>query len=357
MISARRGCGLGSARRLALTRALVMLLAAGPQLALADPAAPTSTADDAAAPEARANEPFRDGVRRYQEGDLQGAADAFALAYEQSHDFRLLYNLAQVQEELHDYAQALRSLELYLALGSAPGNTAAGNTAAGNTAPGNVAPIAAERREEVARTQAQLAQRAASLRVTANVAGAQLWLDGVPAGGLPSEPTWLNPGAHHLLVTHEGRAPTLQTIVLQPGEQRLIDVTLRVPPPGLAPSAPSSADASEPGGRTPLWIGMGATGASAALAVGFALLTRNADARLERELSNYPADAEALDAARSRVATLAAVTDVCIGASIVAAGLSLYFALGPADGDDAPLGNVQLEIAPGSSSVAFESTF
>jgi hypothetical protein len=351
MISARRGCGLGSARRLALTRALVMLLAAGPQLALADPAAQTSTADDAAAPEARANEPFRDGVRRYQEGDLQGAADAFALAYEQSHDFRLLYNLAQVQEELHDYAQALRSLELYLALGSAPGNTA------GNSAPGNVAPIAAERREEVARTQAQLAQHAASLRVTANVAGAQLWLDGVAAGGLPSESTWLNPGAHHLLVTHEGRAPTLQTIVLQPGEHRVIDVALRAPPPGLAPSAPSGADASEPAGRTPLWIGMGATGASAALAIGFALLTRNADARLERELSNYPADAEALDAARSRVATLAAVTDVCIGASVIAAGLSLYFALDPADRDDTPLGNLQLEIAPGSSSVAFETTF
>jgi tetratricopeptide (TPR) repeat protein len=342
MISARRGGGLGPARRLALARTLVMLLAAGPQLALADPAAPTSTTDSAAAPEARANEPFRDGVRRYQEGDLQGAAAAFALAYEQSHDFRLLYNLAQVQEDLHDYAQALRSLERYLALGSAPGN---------------VPPIAAERREEVARTQAQLAQRAASLRVTANVAGAQLWLDGVPAGGLPSEPTWLNPGAHHLLVRHEGRAPTLQTLVLQPGEQRVIDVALRAPPPGLAPSAPGGVDASEPANRTPLWIGLGATGASAALAVGFALLTRNADARLERELSNYPADAEALDAARSRVATLAAVTDVCIGASIVAAGLSLYFALGPADGDDALLGNVQLEIAPGSSSVAFESTF
>jgi hypothetical protein len=354
MIGARRGGG--PARRL-VARSLVMLLAAGPQLALADPAAPTSTTDSAAAPEARANEPFRDGVRRYQEGDLQGAAAAFALAYEQSHDFRLLYNLAQVQEDLHDYAQALRSLERYLALGSAPGN---------------VPPIAAERREEVARTQAQLAQRAASLQVTANVAGAQLWLDGVPAGGLPSEPTWLNPGAHHLLVRHEGRAPTLQTLVLQPGEQRVIDVALRAPPPGLAPSAPG-VEASEPANRTPLWIGLGATGASAALAVGFALLTRNADARLERELSNYPADAEALDAARSRVATLAAVTDVdaarsrvatlaavtdvCIGASIVAAGLSLYFALGPADGDDAPLGNVQLEIAPGSSSVAFESTF
>jgi tetratricopeptide (TPR) repeat protein len=337
-----RGCERGPARRLALTTALVVLLAAGPQLALAEPAAQTSTADGVTTPEARASEAFRDGVRRYQEGDLQGAAAAFALAYEQSHDFRLLYNLAQVQEELHDYAQALRSLELYLALGSAPGD---------------VPPITAERREQVARTQAELARRAASLQVTANVAGAELWLDGVAAGSLPSEPTWLNPGAHHLLVTHEGRAPTLQTIVLQPGEQRLIDVTLRVPPPGLAPSLPSSADASEPGGRTPLWIGMGATGASAALAVGFALLTRSADARLERELSNYPADAEALDEARSRVATLAAVTDVCIGASVIAAGLSLYFALGSAQRDDTSLGNLQLEIAPGSSSVAFESTF
>jgi hypothetical protein len=342
-----RGCERGPARRLALTTALVVLLAAGPQPALAEPAAQTSTADGATTPEVRASEAFRDGVRRYQEGDLQGAAAAFALAYEQSGDFRLLYNLAQVQEELHDFAQALRSLELYLTLGSAPGNRAAGNRA----------PIPAERREEVARTQAELARRSASLQVTASVAGARLWLDGVPAGSLPSGPTWLNPGAHHLLVTRDGRAPTLQTIVLQPGERRLIDVVLRAPPPGLAPSAPSSVDASEPADRTPLWIGMGATGASAALAVGFALLTRSADARLERELSSYPADAEALDAARSRVSTLAAVTDVCIGASVIAAGLSLYFALGPAQRDDAALGNLQLEIGPGRSSVAFESTF
>jgi hypothetical protein len=325
-------------------RALVVAwLAAAPQAALAAPPAQTS-------PAARADEPFQTGVRRYQEGDLQGAAAAFALAYEQSHDFRLLYNLAQVQEDLQDHAQALRSLELYLARGGEQ--------------------IAAERREEVARTQADLERRSASVRVTTTVAGARLWVDGVPAGSLPSEPTWLNPGVHHLLIARDGHASTLQTIVLLPGERRLLEVPLGVAPgvtPKVAPQpaapSPRGAGASEPSERMPLWIGMGAAGASAALAVGFALLTRNADARLERELSHYPADGEALDAARSRVATLAAATDVCIGASVIAAGASLYFALASAPrderrgGDGVALGNVRLELAPGSSSVAFESTF
>lgn len=316
--------------------------AGGPRAALAAPTAQASTAQ--ASPAARADEQFRTGVRRYQEGDLKGAAAAFALAYEQSHDFRLLYNLAQVQEDLQEHAQALRSLELYLARGGEQ--------------------IAAERREEVARTRAELERRSASVRVTTTVAGARLWVDGVPAGRLPSEPTWLNPGVHHLLVARDGRASTLQTIVLLPGERRLHEVPLAATQPparegaqrSRAPS-PSGAGAGEPSERMPLWIGMGAAGASAALAVGFALLTRDADARLDRELSHYPADEQALDAARSRVATLAAATDVCIGASVLAAGVSLYFALASAPRDDTALGNVRLELAPGSSGVAFESTF
>jgi hypothetical protein len=321
--------------------------ASAPRPAFADPTAQTSTAQTSTAQTSTAqtstaqtstaNEQFQMGVRRYQEGDLQGAAAAFALAYEQSHDFRLLYNLAQVQEDLQDPAQALRWLELYLARGGEQ--------------------IDAERRAEVARTRADLERRSAALRVTTNVAGARLWLDGVPAGSVPSEAMWLNPGVHRVVVAEEGRAPVVQTVVLVAGERRLLDVPLRVAPSQPAPGAIGGAVESESRERTPLWIGMGATGASAALAVGFALLTRDADSRLERELSRYPADAEALDSARSRVATLAAVTDVCIGASVVAAGLSLYFALGSARPDDEPLGGLQLEVAPGGSSVAFESTF
>jgi hypothetical protein len=37
--------------------------------------------------------------------------------------------------------------------------------------------------------------------------------------------------------------------------------------------------------------------------------------------------------------------------------VSLYFALGSTARDDAALGNLRLEVAPGGSSVAFESTF
>lgn len=271
--------------------ALALVLAGGaPRLASGE--APKT-------PEARATEQFRAGVKRYEEGDLQGAAAAFALAYELSHDFRLLYNLAQVQEDLQDHARALRSLELYLARGGAQ--------------------IAAERREEVARTQADLARRSASVRVTTNV---------------------------------EVPLPEVPPVVVPP--------PVEVPPVVERHAARGASDAPRPGEareRVPLWIGMGAAGASAALAVGFALLTRNADAQLDRELSHYPADAEAIDAARSRVATLAAVTDVCIGTSVVAASVSLFFALSSRERDDTPLGNLRLEIAPGSSSVGIESTF
>jgi hypothetical protein len=282
-------------------------------------------------------EQFRAGVSRYQDGDLGGAAAAFAQAYELSGDFRMLYNLAQVQQELQDHAEALRSLELYLARGGAQ--------------------IDAARREEVARTRSELERRTASLRVTSNVPGARLWIDGLPAGAVPSATTWLNPGVHRLLVAKDGHTPAIETLTILPGERRRLDMPLReARPPSRAAAAPV-ATAAAPAERTPLWIGMGAAGTSAALALGFAVLTRSADARLERELERYPADTKSLDAARSRVSTLAAVTDVCIGVSAVAAGLSLYFALSSAVEDDTALGHVQLDVAPGGSSLSFQGEF
>lgn len=270
---------------------------------------------------------------------MPGAAAAFALAYELSKDHRILYNLAQVQEDLRDNAQALRSLELYLARGGAQ--------------------IGAERREEVVRTQAELERRSASVRVTTNVAGASLWIDGVPAGALPSDRTWLNPGVHQLIVAAQGRPPSAQALVLLPGERRLLEVPLHMAEP--APAAHAGGATSAPlAERAWLWIGIGGAGASAALAAAFALLTRDAEARLDRELARYPADAEALDAARSRVTTLAAATDVCIGASVVSAGISLYFALRSPGRDDTTLGalrDIRLELAPSASGVVFTRAF
>jgi tetratricopeptide (TPR) repeat protein len=309
------------------------LAVGGPRAAFADPPPPTSSASDA-----RALEQFRAGVSRYQDGDLDGAAAAFAQAYELSGDFRLLYNLAQVQQELQDHAEALRSLELYLARGGAQ--------------------IEAGRREEVARTRSELERRAASLRVTTNVAGARLWIDGIPAGSLPSAATWLNPGVHRLLVAKDSHAPAIETLTILPGERRRLDMPLReTRPPAPAGTTTAAVAVAAPAERTPLWISMGATGTSAALAIGFAVLTRSADARLERELERYPADTQSLDAARSRVSTLAAVTDVCIGVSALAAGLSLYFALSSGGEDDTALGHVELDVAPGGSSLSFQGEF
>jgi hypothetical protein len=190
------------------------------------------------------------------------------------------------------------------------------------------------------------------LQVTTNVPGARLWIDGVPTRSVPGSPIWLNPGVHRVLVAKDGRLPALESPVLLPGERRRLEMPLPLEQP-LPPAAPPAAEPIE---RTPLWISMGAAGATAALGIAFAVLTRSADARFERELRRYPADEEALDSARSRVATLAAVTDVCLGVSAVAAGLSLYFGVSSAAADGAPIGNA-VSAAPAGSGVSFQGRF
>ncbi|HTV25173.1 MAG TPA: hypothetical protein VMG12_41050 [Polyangiaceae bacterium] len=315
------------------------LLAAALSGALLDVAIPAlaSAAEPDASPEARdpAREQFRAGVHHYREGDLQGAILAFTRAYDLSADYRLLFNLAQVHEDAKEYAEALHSLELYLSKGGEA--------------------IDPDRRDEVQRTRARLERLSAAVRVTTNVRAAELWIDGVAAGRLPSATLWLNPGVHRLLVARRGQPPVQQELVILPGERQLIEVSLPVTAPAAATA--SGAPPRAPAARTPLWIGLGATGASTALGIGFALLTRGADHRLERELSRFPADDDALDAARSRVTTFATATDLCIGFAAVAAGVSLYFALSSGSDDEPSLGELAFDAAPGSSSLAFRRRF
>lgn len=272
--------------------------------AVARRGAATSTAK-APARSAAAHAEFVRGVQMFRDGDATGAAAAFACAYELSADYRLLYNLAQVEAERENYAAALSLLGRYLDHGGSR--------------------IDAARRAEVARERSRLSLRSAALRVGTSARGAVLWVDGVYSGELPSGSVWLDPGEHHLLIEAPGHAPARRSVTLLPGDRQLLAVPLKA-----APSAPTPARAVErapSSARTPLWISLGAAGASGGLALAFSMLARSADAKLERELRRYPADPAQVGAARSRLRTLSAVSDVSLGAGAVAASVSLYLAL------------------------------
>jgi hypothetical protein len=108
-------------------------------------------------------------------------------------------------------------------------------------------------------------------------------------------------------------------------------VTLELIPlgPSAAPvvaatSAPAAAPATS---HTRAWIALAATGALAAGAGTFALLSWNAKKDFEDELGRYPGNQDRIDRARSRTVKYAAITDGLAAAALVGAGVTIYFAI------------------------------
>src|SRR5262245_22835524 len=65
----------------------------------------------------RAQRHFRMGVTLYEERDFDGARSEFLRAHDLAPSYRILFNLGQVSQELHDWAGALRYYGGYLQAG------------------------------------------------------------------------------------------------------------------------------------------------------------------------------------------------------------------------------------------------
>jgi len=298
-------------------RLLVLLaITSTSAIAAADPAASTSTASPAATAEAR--ERFQRGVALYREGSFDAALAEFKRAYEIAPNYRILYNLAQVQVERHDSVAALALFGQYLQQG-------------GNE-------IDAERRAQVERDMQSLRGRVADLTIESNVAGAQLTIDGVEAGTLPlAGPLQVNSGVRQITVakagyqsasksvTIAGAQPLKLTLTLQPSDNRAATGTAAGAAGKDAPEPPPAKESH--GLSTPFWVSAITTGVFTGAAVTFGVISLNKNQKLDDELNRYPTDPNAVDDARSSVKTTAALTDAFTGAAIVSAAVTVYFAL------------------------------
>lgn len=100
---------------------------------------------------------FRRGVRLYSEGSFEAALAEFNKAYQLSFNYRLLYNIAQTQFDLHDYVGTQRSLEHYMSKGGGE--------------------ITEERRAQVAEPNRKLEERIGQVVVTCSLDGAEIRID------------------------------------------------------------------------------------------------------------------------------------------------------------------------------------
>lgn len=272
-----------------------------------------------------ASERFRRGVEAYREGSYDAAFAEFSKAYEIAPDYRVLYNLAQVQAERHNYAAALKFADDYLKHGEGQ--------------------IAADRLEQVRTWLTQLKARVAILWVQCPLATAEILIDGLPAAVLPlNTPLIVNAGVHQLQLRKQGYETVTRELTIAGGEKVLVELPMPLEL-GIAPatvvavettpepelSAPDNAlKVPEPPAarsRTPFWISVISTAVLAGGVVTFGALAASLDSELDRELARIPADQARIDDLRSGLKRDAALADGFTVAAVIGAGVSLYFAL------------------------------
>ncbi|MBI5489643.1 MAG: PEGA domain-containing protein [Deltaproteobacteria bacterium] len=135
-----------------------------------------------------------------------------------------------------------------------------------------------------------------TLRVEANVADAEVWVDGALAGRVPYEAS-VAEGSHEVRVSAEGYVQQTQAVSLATGESRIVTVTL-----------------TEPSGTDPAWFWsmVGLTGAAgvATIALGTMVIIKDDEYRS----TSYPGDALYDEGKNLQLAT-----DVCLAVTIAAA--------------------------------------
>ncbi len=154
-------------------------------------AAPTSAQDD---PRAE----FIAGAEAYQNGQYEEALVHFDRSYSLNPVPVVLFNKAQTLRELQRFPEAIEAYEEFLA--AAPDD---------------------ERRDAVLDVVSELEQEVGTINVTANVPGAEIFLDGERIGVSPTGPVRVTRGLHNIEARADGYHETSQTELVERGNNRV----------------------------------------------------------------------------------------------------------------------------------------
>jgi tetratricopeptide (TPR) repeat protein len=270
------------------------------------PAPAPAPAADASIDEARQH--FQKGVLLFKEGNLDAALAEFRRAYQLAPSYRVLYNIAQVHHDLHNYVEALKAYRQYLSEG-------------GND-------ISAERRTQVDAEVRKLEGRVGYLEITSNVDGVQLSLDEVPAGILPLRtPIMVNPGVRRVSASKVGYALTARNVTIVGGDHAQVQLDMTEIQTRGRDDGKKTVTTVHERPRTAMWISLAATGALGVTSGVFAILARSAKQDFETELGKYPNTKDHIDDARSKLALNSGLADGFGAAAVVAGGFTVFFAL------------------------------
>jgi len=323
----------------------------------------------AADPEARARAHYDRATDLFSEGNYPAALLELQRAGELRPSYKLFHSIAQVHAAMNDPASALEAYRKYLEQGGQK--------------------ISPERRREVTDEMAALARRVATVTVSADVPGAEVWVDDTRVGTTPLRaPLSLNAGQHRISLRHAKYPQRSRRVTAVGGGTERVELSLRDEAagpavPGAAPSGDNSPEAELPGGplgdgepssfemdgasdagslRRYAWMGWVATGVLAAGATATGLWALSSDASLDedRENANTPGGVShsELESSASRVRTLATATDVLWIATAAAGGVSLWLTFGGSDVDapEASAGR-PLRVLVNASGVSLDGSF
>ena len=293
-----------------------------------------------------ADKHFQHGVSLYVEADYRAALVEFTRAYALAPNGIVLFNVAETQYQLRDYAAALASFEHYLA----------------ETAMNDPHRALAESNLR------ELKTRVGRLRITTVPQGAEVSIDDRVIGRSPfEEPVVVSIGRMMVRASAPGRAPVVRTVDVAAEDDVAVALELPVALSSGAPRTDNGGTATAPtmflteqaapiapashngpAWRTAGWI---ATGVLAAGALTFGILAYQASQDLKDARNQYLAVPTQIQHFHDTTVRLSAIADALTGAAVVVGGITLFSTLS-ARGE-----TTTGSVAVGPGSLHFAATF
>jgi hypothetical protein len=185
-----------------------------------------SAQDGFGVPEQRMSEAsahFERGTTFYAEGDYAAALIEFKRAYDASPSWRVLFNIGQSYFQLHDYPNALLTLQRFAHEGGDD--------------------IVAEDRATLDTELPDLASRVGKVTIASNLDGSIVSVNDEAIGTTPlGDAVLVGMGLHKFTATHEGRTPVERRMAIGGGDNLALRLDFVAPVPSTPHTARTTID-------------------------------------------------------------------------------------------------------------------